>query len=142
MKRLPDWEERLSVFIAENHTRPFCWGEWDCILFAAAAAEAMTGEDIAAAYRGKYHDKAGAAAILKAQGQGTLLRTIDSVLERRKPSRARRGDFVWFEGSVGICVGSTALFVGEERLASKAGAVMREGLLTIPRALWTKAWTV
>lgn len=142
MRRRPDWEERLAGYLAEVRDRPFQYGTHDCILFSASAVLAQTGVDIAADYRGKYHDKAGAAAILKSQGKGTLLRTLDATLPRRKPSRARRGDLVWFEGSVGVCIGAEALFVGEERLAERAGTVMREGLVAIPRRLWTKAWAV
>lgn len=142
MRRLPDWEERLGAFIAEARDRPFAWGSWDCILMSASAIQAQTGTDIAAEYRGKYHDKAGAAAILKAQGEGTLLRTLDAVLPRRKPSKARRGDLVWFKGSVGVCAGAEGLFVGEERLADAADVVMREGLIAVPRRLWAKAWAV
>lgn len=142
MMRLPDWEERLSAYVASVRRRPFAWGEHDCILFAAAAAEAVTGEDVAAGYRGKYRDKAGAAAILQAQGAGTLLATVDATLPRRKPALARRGDWVWYLGAVGLCMGRDALFVGEERLAEAAGVLMREGLITIPRPLWEKAWAV
>lgn len=142
MTRLPDWEERLGVYVSSVRERPFHYGEHDCILFSAGAVEAQTGTDIAADYRGKYSDKAGAAAILKQVGKGTLLRTLDATLERRKPSRARRGDLVWFEASVGVCIGGEALFVGEERLAEKAGVLMREGLITVPRRLWAKAWAV
>lgn len=142
MQRLPNWEERLSAYIQSVYTRPFRFGQHDCILFSASAAEAMTGVDIAADFRGRYQDKKGAAAILKSQGEGTLLRTLDAVLDRRKPSRARRGDFVMFERSVGVCLGGEAAFVGEERLADKAGVVMRSGLVMIPRRLWAKAWAI
>lgn len=142
MNRLPEWEERLTAYIAEVRARPFEWGQHDCVLHGASAVEATTGVDIAADYRGSYHDKAGAAAILKTQGKGTLLRTLDATLERRKPSRARRGDLVWSSGSVGVCLGAVAAFVGEERLAEKAGVLMREGLITVPRPLWAKAWAV
>lgn len=142
VSRLPDWERRLGEFIAANRDRPFAWGEWDCILFACAAADAMTGEDWAADYRGQYADKAGAAAILKEKGAGTLLRTIDAKLKQRPPGHARRGDFVWFMGSVGVCMGRHALFVGEERLAEALEQPVREGLISVPRGLWTKAWTV
>lgn len=142
MRRLPDWEQRLADYVASVRERPFEWGAHDCILHGASAIEAMTGVDIAADYRGRYHDRASAAAILKARGRGTLLRTIDDVLERRPPSRALRGDLVWFEGSVGVCLGAMAAFVGEERIAGCAGLPFRRGLVMIPRHLWTKAWAV
>lgn len=142
MTRLPDWEQRLSAYITAAWDRPFDWGQHDCILHSASAVEAQTGVDIAADYRGRYSDKASAAAILKTQGEGTLLRTLDATLERRKPSRARRGDLVWYKGAIGVCLGAEAAFVGEDRLADAANVVMREGLVMISRGLWTKAWTV
>lgn len=142
MTRLPDWEARLAAYVASVRDRPFEWGEHDCILFCAAAADAMTGVDIAAGYRGKYHSRRGAASILKKQGKGTLIRTLNATLERRKPGRARRGDFVWFHGAVGVCMGADALFVGEDRLADALGVSLREGLVPVPRRLWTKAWAV
>jgi hypothetical protein len=40
------------------------WGANDCALFAADAIEAMTGVDIAADFRGKYHDEASALALI------------------------------------------------------------------------------
>lgn len=142
MTRLPDWEARLSAYVAAVRDRPFEWGEHDCSLFAASSAEAMTGTDLAAAYRGAYSDREGAAVALRKHGAGTLLRTLSAALERRKPSKARRGDFMWFKGAVGVCMGRDALFVGEEHLANAAGVPPRIGLIAIPRALCTKAWAV
>lgn len=142
MNRLPDWEQRLAEYAASIRDLPFAWGSHDCILFAASAIEAMTGTDIAAAYRGRYDSKISAAAILKEVGEGTLLKTLNATLEKRKPSRARRGDLVWSEGSVGVCMGPIALFVGEHHLADATGVAMREGLISIPRRLWSKAWAV
>lgn len=131
--RLPDWEDRLQAFIEANRTREFVWGEWDCILYATACAAELTGEDKAAAYRGQYSDREGAARILREIGQGTLLRTVDSNFPRRPVALARRGDLVWHEGAVGVCMGADALFVGEYDT---------DGLFPIPRARLMKAWTV
>lgn len=140
--RAPDWEARLSDWIVANRDRPFEWGAWDCVLAAMSAVEAMTGEDPGAAYRGRYDTKEGAAQALRTIGAGTLLKTVDAQFERRPTGRARRGDLFWFEGAVGICIGGAGLFVGEERLADKASIALRAGLITIPRSLLTKAWTV
>tara|TARA_B100000678_G_scaffold291122_1_gene306382 strand:- start:12973 stop:13401 length:429 start_codon:yes stop_codon:yes gene_type:complete len=142
MNRLPDWEERLSAFIIANRDRPHDWGQHDCILMACGGVEAQTGIDPAKAYRGRYSDAAGAARALRELGKGTLLKTVDAEFERRPVGMARRGDLVWYEGSVGLCAGGAGLFVGEERLTNKAGLPMREGLVAIPRALLSKAWTV
>lgn len=140
--RLPDWEQRLSIFIGANRDRRFRFGEWDCLMFATAVAAELTGEDVAAPYRGTYGTRKGATEALRKHGAGTLLKTLDATFQRKKPGFAQRGDLVWFAGSVGVCVGAQALFVGEERLAEKAGVLMREGLITVPRRLWQKAWAV
>lgn len=140
--RHKDWENRLNAYIGEARDRPFEWGQHDCILFACSAVEVMTGIDHALSYRGQYSDKRGAARMLAELGEGTLLRTIDSCFERKAVSHAVRGDLVWFEGSAGVCLGNMAAFVGEEHLVEKAGVAAREGLITIPRRCWEKAWSV
>lgn len=142
MTRLLDWEDRLSAFIDANRSRSFEWGQWDCILMACSAVEAQTGVDPAAEYRGRYTDKEGAMLALRELGKGTLIRTMNDVFPRRPVGKARRGDLVMFDGAAGVCMGGQALFVGEERLAEAAGVRMREGLIAIPRALWTRAWSV
>jgi len=142
MTRFPDWEQRLTDYIASVRMRPFEWGQHDCILFACAAAEAQTGRDAAAEYRGKYTDKAGAAKALRDIGEGTLLNTVDSQFAPKPVGRAQRGDLVMVDGAVGVCMGANALFVGEERLAEATGAIMREGIMAVPRALWERAWAV
>lgn len=141
-ERLPDWEERLYAFIAGVRDRPFAWGAHDCILFACGAVAAMTGDDPAREYRGKYDSAKGAAEALRELGKGTLLKTVDSEFKRKPTNLAYRGDLIWLAGSVGVCMGATALFVGEVRLAEKAGVLMREGLIAVDRTHWQKAWTV
>lgn len=134
MSRLPDWEARLHTFISENKDRPFEWGAWDCALFATACAAELTGEDKAIHFRGTYTDRNGSALALRKLGKGTLVRTLNHLFKRKPVGMAGRGDIVMAGTSVGVCDGAFAWFVGEE------GA--REGLVTIPRADWTKAWGV
>lgn len=136
MTRLPNWEERLSAFLIANREREFLWGQWDCITMACSAVEAMTGHDPAAAYRGRYSSAAGAKAILRELGKGTLLRTINAEFVRKPVGYAQRGDLVWRDGAVGVCLGSTALFVGE------ADEAIHRGFISAPRADFQKAWAV
>lgn len=138
--RLPDWEARLSAFLAANHDRPFAWGSWDCALFACAAVEAMTGEHPFPAFPGAYDTREGAAAALRRLGKGTLVRTWETRFPARAPGFARRGDIVMVADAMGVCMGGTALFIGEEHLTGAIGIPPREGLVTVPRALWTGAW--
>lgn len=51
MTRYPDWPSRLEHFLLEEKDRVFRYGIFDCALFCAGAIEAMTGVDIALAYR-------------------------------------------------------------------------------------------
>ena len=142
MTRFDDWEARLHDFIAANCDRPFEWGQHDCILMAAAAVEAMTSVDVAAQYRGTYDDAKGAAKALRNLGAGTLRATVDAQFEPRPPGKARRGDLVEVDKSIGVCMGDHGLFVGEEQLAESADVPFRAGLIAIPRAQFVRAWTV
>lgn len=135
VSRLPDWEARLSAFLAANRDRPFAWGSWDCALFATACAAEITGEDRAAAFRARgYSDAHGAALALRELGKGTLVATMDDLFDPQPVGFARRGDIVMANGALGVCIGAVGLFVGEEGT--------HEGLVSIPRAEWTRAWRV
>jgi hypothetical protein len=133
--RRPDWEDRLNAYLADHADAVFKYGTCDCALFAAGAVIAMTDADPAAAFRGRYRSHAGSVRALRRFGAGTLEATMDAVLTPlAAPAFALRGDVVMAEGSLGICIGGTALFVGEEDGAP--------GLVRIGRAEWTRAWAV
>lgn len=140
--RLRGWEARLAAFVTDAGGKPFAYGEHDCILFGTAGAAAITGEDAAAAYRGQYSDRKGAAAILKRLGKGTLLRTIDASFARKPVAFAQRGDLVEFKRSIGICLGADAAFVSDAALLDVTGLRSLGHLVMVPRALWTRAWAV
>lgn len=132
--RLPDWEDRLAAIVEVRRDWPFEWGRHDCILWATACAAAMTGTDLAEPFRGQYSDREGAARVLREIGEGTLIRTVNHYFPRKPASMAQRGDLVMHGTAIGVCIGAKGLFVGEE------GA--REGLVTVPRAEWSRAWGV
>lgn len=135
MNRHPDWEQRLSVLLEPlMDSASFIWGENDCALFVANAVLAMTGHDIAAPFRGKYSTAAGSLRALKRYGSGDLKSTFDTLLPLKPIGFARRGDVVMSDGAVGLCIGATALFIGE-----RDGA---DGLYRVDRAEWSHAWGV
>ncbi|MDA3888699.1 MAG: hypothetical protein PF443_07845 [Allgaiera sp.] len=68
MKRFTDWQSRLISYLHDVLRRPFQEGMHDCALFAAGAVEAMTGEDYAAPYRGRYTTTLGGLRILRKDG--------------------------------------------------------------------------
>lgn len=135
MIRFPDWEARLSAYLAPlMDDAVFAWGSLDCALMVADAVLAMTGEDIASPFRGKYSTAAGSARALKRYGAGDLKSTFDTLLPPKPIGYARRGDVVMNDGAVGICIGGTALFIGE-----RDGV---DGLYRVDRAEWSHAWGV
>ena len=134
MSRLPDWEDRLCAFLDQHRDRAFQWGEWDCALFATACAAELTGEDRAAEFRGRYTTREGAALALREIGGGTLVKTMDRLFERCPVGMAGRGDIVMAGTALGVCIGRVAMFVGEEEGL--------DGLVTIQRADWQRAWKV
>ncbi len=134
MSRLPDWETRLSAYLAEVFDKPHEYGVHDCALHGANAVLAQTGIDHGAPFRGAYSTEIGAAKALRTLGAGSLEATFDRHLEVIPKAFARRGDLVMADDSIGVCVGGDAMFVGTE------GA--RDGLIRVPRRSWTKAWRV
>lgn len=134
MKRLPNWERALSDYLRSMADAQYEYGRLDCGLFVAGAVLAMTGDDPAAAFRGKYNSVTGAAKALKRIGAGDLKSTLDRMFDRKEPSFAHRGDLIWNGEAVGVCAGAYALFI--------AAAGQGGGLVRVPRADWRGAWAV
>lgn len=126
MRRFDDWPERLAGFLQAAAGRPFVWGHSDCCLFACDAVRAMTGEDPAAPFRGRYRSKAGAFAAMRAfvgagGGQGLIADTAERIardLDCREvgPLEAQRGDVVLTDQgpwqALGICAGARVAIAG------------------------------
>lgn len=115
--------------------RPFAWGRRDCALFAADVVEAMTGVDLAIAYRGTYHDLRSALRRIHPQAK-SLSQLVTCALGDPVPAaQARRGDVVGYKHpsaglALAICTGRTAVAPGPD------------GLVHIPMAQWRSAWRV
>jgi hypothetical protein len=131
--RRQDWERQLTVAI--EHTPPFNWGEADCCTFAARIVLAMTGHDLLAHFRGRYHTCRGA---LRFMQEGGGLRSLIS--ERLGPALpavalAKRGDIV-----LAVTVG------GEETVAICAGSRIAaqgfKGAVFLPLSAGRAAWSV
>ena len=134
MVRLADWEQRLHGYLTGLAGRGFTWGRLDCALFAAGAVMAITGEDPAAAFRGRYRTARGSVRALRRFGAGTLEATIAAQFEDRPAAFARRGDLALVAGElgpmVGVVIGADALFIGDD------------GFERRPRADWSRCWSV
>ncbi len=135
--RRKDWEARLGAYLDKVRARPFRYGQHDCCLFAGNAVRAMTGRDPVKEFRGKYRSAATAQRALREIGGGDLAHVMTAKFGTPiAPALAQRGDLVMSDGSLGVCMGGFAYFVGEE-----GGAA---GLIRVARAPWVAplSWTV
>lgn len=109
MKRFDDWRARLAAEMDRQRRDPFVWGQHDCAIgFAAAIVEALTGDDMAAPYRGRYRTAKGAMKLLRDAGADKLGDFVAQHLPEVHPSQARVGDLgvVVSDGAIGegICM--------------------------------------
>lgn len=126
--RLPDWQARLTAYLAQVREAPFAWGRHDCALFVAGAVEAMTGEDLARGVR-SYRSKAAGLAALQARGHADHEALAAALLEEVPPLLARPGDVVVTDGeggpALGIVQGEQVYLVGLEGLGLAPRSAVR-----------------
>lgn len=135
MKRLPNWEPRLLATVREWSGAEHRYGSRDCMLWAAAAVKAVTGEDLAKGHRGRYRSAAGAARYLRGLGFDSPAAMVAAHLPEIPAALARRGDIVADpDGVPGVCLGAKVAFVGAEG--------SRPGLVTRPTVQCGQAWRV
>ena len=135
LTRKPDWESRFYPALDNMRHLPFVWGKHDCVLMAADLIEVITGTDLVAEYRGKYGSYNEALKLLKTLGKGDLISTVTEQLgEPIHIYKACRGDVVLIQYNdreiLGIVTGTVAVAPG------------KDGTITAPMRLWTKAWKV
>ncbi len=74
--RQPGAAHRLHALVIERHDLPFAWGLRDCCMWAADAAYAATGRDLASDLRGTYWSARQAVRMVAAKGgMQAMLRT-------------------------------------------------------------------
>lgn len=135
MARARDWPDRLAGFLRQRARDPFAWGSNDCALFAADATLAITGQDFAAGFRGRYATALGALRALRAAGAEDLAGYVTQVLGAPIPAaHAQRGDVVLFSAQSGPALGVVA--------GTRAAAPGPEGITWVPMAAWQQAWRV
>lgn len=106
MERFKDWPIRLEAYLACVSEDEFSWGSNDCALFACNVALELTGTDLAREFRGRYHTKTGAYAMLKKFADGGLEILILKIADEHginevRVSMAQRGDIVLLETDAG-----------------------------------------
>lgn len=140
LERVHDWPERLDRMISSARAVPFEWGRFDCALHVANCIREITVSrvDVAASYRGKYSDEAGAAQIYGTSFEQFIASMATQLALPEVPVRfAHRGDVVFLDnrtpqGAVGV-VSCDPRFVA---CASTTGVVF------VPLARWRRAWRI
>lgn len=137
MKRLKDWRTRLHEAVEARRRVPFSFKAGvDCALFVADCINAMTGEDPAAEFRGRYSSDIGAMRVIRNAGFADLADLVSSRLDEISPVRAQVGDVAFipddspFGGALGIVIG--------EQIA----CLHVDGIGSVPRTVMTRAFRV
>jgi hypothetical protein len=86
------WQARLRQYLGECERRQFQAGQLDCALFTSGAVKAMTGEDFARGWRGKYRSLAQGKKMLADAGLGDHIALAASLLDEVHPAFAQAGD--------------------------------------------------
>lgn len=132
MKRYSFWRTALTDYVQSVAGEPFEPGKHDCALFVAGAIKAMTGEDLAAAYRGKYSTITRGKRKLRKDGFDDHVAMAASLFEEVAVSHAMVGDVASIEvdggAALGIVQGDRVYFV------SPQGGIGTASLLEAQRA--------
>lgn len=84
---------------------PFAWGESDCLHFAAACAQAITGRDPIDRLRGSYDSEHGAKRVMVENGWEDMGDVAASFYPEIPLARAKSGDWVTVEQDGRIALG-------------------------------------
>ena len=128
--RLSGWEQHLSDYLSSKRHEPFQYGKHDCCTFVSGAVEAITGENPMFGIGSDYDTKIGSLRVIKSLGHSSLEQVLDDMFYPCSIGFAQTGDLAFYDGSVGVVVGSKAVFASEI------------GYTLIERGEWTKAWGV
>lgn len=145
LHRSEGWPAALMAHLRSRRRAPFQWGTHDCALFAMDGVLSMTGTDLAAWFRGRYADEAGARAAIAAFAGGGTLESVAEMVAAREGlpetavSLAQRGDIVLLDNesdgrwgpALGLCVGASAAF-----------AARPEGIALVGMTRIRRAWRV
>lgn len=113
---MTDRERALTDTLREWRATGFAWGERDCVQSVLTYAGALCGRDLGAPWRGRYGDRAAAAALLAAEGGmvGGLGRVLEAAGFHAVLAAARGDIVVSAFGSAtliaGLWLGGSAAF--------------------------------
>lgn len=134
MKRYQDWPERLNRYLSRPHR--FDWMTNNCALFAARAAEEITGEKICEPFLGPKTVRGMISKLHRITG-GSVEAAAEMIAGKEYDNvrMAKRGDVATVDTpdgpALGVVVGSKVVYLNE-----------REGLTEIPLSKCRRAWRV
>jgi hypothetical protein len=141
--RPENWDTiHFHQFLEQRANMPFKWGSNDCALFAADGIQAITGIDIASAFRDKYTTQAGAMAAIKEITGGTTVADAAAFCaasseyfeELTHPLMAKRGDLVIVDND-GQSIAGLVHLTGRHVVT-----VTESGLARLPITAILRAW--
>lgn len=117
--RPADWDVRLWAYIDAAQAQPFAWGTHDCATWVAGWGREVTGEDHAAAWRGRYDTEVGAVRMIRRAGYRDMAQWVSEICGDPLAHRlmAQRGDVALVEGALGIVTGGQVALLGPQGLA-------------------------
>lgn len=119
-RRTRGWQARLHRLVAERLTRPFAWGEHDCVAFACDAVQALHEHDTLAPLRVPRRSARQALRQVRAAGGPAAL--LRCGLEPMHAAMAGSGDLVLVQQRrvmlLAVCTGADALAPGDAGLVA------------------------
>lgn len=91
----------VAALWREKRSEPFVWGSADCLHFASACAEAITGNDPARALKRRYSSETGARRVMVNEGWRTMGDVAASLLPAIPVAQACSGDWAHVEDEHG-----------------------------------------
>lgn len=129
--RHPDWQARLVAYLHASAREPFKPGRHDCALFAAGAVLAMTGQDMAAGWRGRYTTLSGGLRVLRKAGHADHVALAASMFPEVPVAMAQPGDLAAVPTPDGLALG---VVQGEAVYVIGPGGLALVSLMTAQRA--------
>lgn len=133
-QRKRDWRAALATLIEERRRVPFSDAN-NCALFLADCIEAISGVDLAKAYRGRFTTIEEGVALLKAAGFDGLPGFLAEHFAEVHPAMAQAGDIMLFPSEIAEWAGG---IVNGERVT----VLTPQGLGTVSRMAAVRAFRV
>jgi hypothetical protein len=121
MLRRDDWLMAYHEAMRKHSATPFTWGEHDCAILAADVIEAVTGRDLAEAFRGKYDSAESAKAIMRQHKIRSPISIVAKAFKKIPIAQAQVGDIAVIKTADGPAL---APVIGSELAVFRPGGLL------------------